>query len=72
MPAQNQSGFTLAKPRYPLEEAAVELLGISVPTLYRRAAKGLIRLDRDGRRTFISAPELERYLLACQQAPTTP
>ena len=46
--------------RVPIEEAA-RLLGISRPTMFRRIQRGEITAVKDGRRTLVTAAELERY-----------
>ena len=49
------------KPRYEIPEAA-KLLGISRAWAYRRIAAGALRVTKDGRRTFIVAEEIDRYV----------
>jgi hypothetical protein len=49
-----------SKPRYSLEEA-FELLGISRAVGYLRITEGALNTVGDGRKTFISAVELDRY-----------
>jgi excisionase family DNA binding protein len=44
------------------------ILNYSRSTLYDRIQKGLIKVVKDGRRSFIMREELERYLKACEQA----
>ncbi|QRK06702.1 helix-turn-helix domain-containing protein [Archangium minus] len=46
--------------------AACRVFGYSRSTFYDRVQKGLIRLTKDGRRSFVSREELERYLKACE------
>lgn len=53
--------------RYSIPQFA-ELTGLSRSTVYERIARGLIKLTKDGRRSFVSRAELERYLKACEQA----
>ncbi len=48
------------KPRYPLEEA-FELLGLSRAVGYLRIKEGSLKTKVDGRRTFITADEVDRY-----------
>lgn len=43
-------------------EEALAILKVSKPTLYRRIAQGLLKVTKDGARTFISGAELVRYL----------
>lgn len=50
--------------RNTIEEAAA-VLKVSIPTLYRRVAQGLLKTTKDGGRTFISGAELVRYMAAC-------
>jgi excisionase family DNA binding protein len=52
---------TLAPLRYSLTEVG-KLLGLSRSTLYTRIAEGKLAIQKDGRRTFILATELQRYL----------
>lgn len=47
--------------RYGLDEVAT-MLGVSRSTLYNRIRAGLLRVQRDGRRTFVLAREIERYV----------
>jgi excisionase family DNA binding protein len=46
---------------YPIPEAAY-LLGLSEKTLRRRIAEGALETVRDGRRVFVTAAELGRYV----------
>ncbi|WP_224240201.1 helix-turn-helix domain-containing protein [Hyalangium gracile] len=48
--------------------AACNTLGYSRSTFYDRVQKKLIKLTKDGRRSFVSREELERYLKSCEQA----
>jgi hypothetical protein len=48
------------KPRYALDEA-FRLLDISRKHGYRRIKAGLLHVNKDGRRTFITAAEIDRY-----------
>ena len=54
--------------RNTVDEALV-ILKLSKPTLYRRIAEGLIKVTKDGARTFISGAELVRYMTACEVSP---
>jgi excisionase family DNA binding protein len=47
--------------RFEITEAA-RILRISRATLYERIRGGLIATQKDGRRTFITAIELHRYV----------
>jgi excisionase family DNA binding protein len=47
--------------RFEITEAA-RILRISRATLYQRIRGGLIATQKDGRRTFITAAELHRYV----------
>ncbi len=47
--------------RFEITEAA-RILRISRATLYERIRCGLIATQKDGRRTFITAAELHRYV----------
>jgi excisionase family DNA binding protein len=47
--------------RFEITEAA-RLLRISRATLYERIRSGVIATQKDGRRTFITAAELHRYV----------
>lgn len=55
------------RPRYSVPEL-LDALGFSRSTFYARVKAGLIKLTKDGRRSFVSAEELERYLKACEVA----
>ena len=48
--------------RFEIPEAA-RILRISRATLYERTREGLITTQKDGRRTFITAAELQRYVI---------
>jgi excisionase family DNA binding protein len=52
---------TLPHLRFEITEAA-RILRISRATLYERIRGGLIATQKDGRRTFITATELQRYV----------
>ena len=47
--------------RFDIAEVA-SILRISRATLYQRIRDGLISTHKDGRRTFVSADELRRYV----------
>lgn len=61
-----------AKPRYRLNEA-FNLLGLSRSMGYVRIAAGDLQAVKDGRRSFITAEEMDRYVAgkprAAAQAP---
>lgn len=52
---------SLPQLRFEITEAA-RILRISRATLYDRIRDGLIATQKDGRRTFITAAELHRYV----------
>jgi len=54
--------------RFDIAEAAT-ILRISRASLYERINAGLIVPQKDGRRTFISACELQRYVTECPTQP---
>ncbi|MEP7312533.1 MAG: helix-turn-helix domain-containing protein [Pseudomonadota bacterium] len=60
-----------SKPRYQISEAA-ELLGVSRAYLYNRASQGLIKLTKDGARSFVTASEVDRYAAACAASTDAP
>ena len=45
---------------YTVAEIAA-MMGISIPTIYRHAAKGLVGLKKVGGRTLVAADEFNRY-----------
>ena len=47
--------------RYDIAEVA-SILRLSRATLYQRIRVGLITIQKDGRRTFVTASELRRYV----------
>lgn len=49
--------------RYSIRETA-RLLNLSRSTIYSRLQEGSLLSQKDGRRRFISAEEIERYLRA--------
>ena len=50
--------------RFEIAEAA-RILRFSRATLYSRISDGVIRTQKDGRRTYITRAELERYVASC-------
>ena len=49
------------KPRYKVPESAA-LLGLPRSTIYVRIKNGEIEVQKDGRRSFITAAEIDRYV----------
>jgi hypothetical protein len=43
------------------------LLRLSNATFYARVKAGLLKITKDGNRSFVSRAELQRYLAACDQ-----
>ena len=52
---------SLPQLRYDISEVA-SILRLSRATLYQRIRVGLIATQKDGRRTFVTAYELRRYV----------
>lgn len=52
-----------SKPRYRLSEA-FQLLGLPRASGYQRIKEGSLRRQKDGRRSYVSAAEIERYVRA--------
>jgi excisionase family DNA binding protein len=52
--------LTLPQLRFAIAEAA-QILRISRVTLYQRINAGLIQVQKDGRRRFVTVNELQRY-----------
>lgn len=59
-----QSAHSLPALRFEIVEAA-QILRISRALLYQRITNGAIKVCKDGRRVFITAAELNRYVAAC-------
>jgi excisionase family DNA binding protein len=57
----SQQPDSLPQIRFDIGEAA-HILRLSRATLYERIRVGLIRTQKDGRRSFITAAELQRYV----------
>jgi excisionase family DNA binding protein len=55
------SNESLPQLRYDIAEVA-SILRLSRATLYQRIRVGLITIQKDGRRTFVAADELKRYV----------
>lgn len=49
------------RPRYRLEEA-FQLLGLPRSSGYLRIRAGKLRVQKDGRRSYLTAEELDRYV----------
>ena len=62
MSAQPES---LPQLRFAISEAA-RILRLSRATLYERIRRDAIKTQKDGRRSFVTADELRRYVLAQQ------
>lgn len=54
------------KPRYPLHEAFA-LIGLPRSSGYVRIKQGLLKAHKDGRRAYIAATEIDRYVAAQSQ-----
>jgi len=54
------------KLRYPVHEAR-NLLGLGHSKFYERVKEGKLRLQKDGKRSFVTATELARYIDSCEQ-----
>jgi hypothetical protein len=57
--------------RFEICEAAL-ILRMSRAQLYIRIHEGSIKPQKDGARTYITRPELERYVDACSTSPEHP
>lgn len=60
-----------SQPRFPPRNTIPEfcqIAKISRATAYDRVARGLLRVTKDGARTFVTGAELERYLSAGESA----
>lgn len=53
--------------RFSIPEAC-RITGLGRSALYDRIGRGLLRVVKDGHRTFISRAEIDRYLAACEAA----
>lgn len=49
------------KPRYRIDEA-FKLLGLARSEGYKRVKEGKLRAQKDGRRSYITADEIDRYV----------
>lgn len=56
-----------APARYSIPQA-LQITGLGRSALYDRISRGLLRVVKDGHRTFISRSEIERYLKSCEAA----
>src|SRR5271169_1352976 len=54
----------LPQMRFDLVEAA-RILRLSRAALYQRIQAGQLRIQKDGRRSFVTAAELQRYVASC-------
>jgi hypothetical protein len=52
------------KPRYPIDDGFA-LLGIPRASGYVKVRTGKLRVQKDGRRTYITAAEIDRYVREC-------
>jgi hypothetical protein len=52
--------------RYSIPESA-KILRKCVPGVYLAARQGRLKISKDGRRSYITRTELERYVAACDQ-----
>jgi len=50
--------------RFDIAEAA-RILRMSRATLYQRVIAGKLKVQKDGRRTYVTVTELQRYIGAC-------
>lgn len=62
---QNESAAAAA--RFSIRQVC-QITGLGRATVYDRVARGLLRVVKDGHRTFITRGELERYLKDCEAA----
>jgi hypothetical protein len=53
---------------YPLPEAQERLGGVSRVMLYRLANEGRLKMLKIGRRTFVSATEIDRFVASLAKA----
>jgi hypothetical protein len=54
--------------RFEIREAA-RILRMSRAQIFRRIQEGSIKPQKDGARTYITRPELERYVESCNASP---
>jgi hypothetical protein len=54
--------------RFEISEAAL-ILRMSRAQLYTRIHEGCIKPQKDGARTYITRPELDRYVESCNSSP---
>jgi excisionase family DNA binding protein len=57
----SQQSDSLPQLRFDIPEAT-RILRLSRATLYERIRTGLIKTQKDGRRSYITAEELQRYV----------
>lgn len=60
------TGSTLQYPDRNAISEALAILKVSRATLYKRIAAGLLKITKDGRRSFVTGAEIARYLAACE------
>lgn len=61
----DQASAPRFKPRNTIPEFC-QISGLAKATVYQRIKAGLLRVTKDGARTFITGAEIERYLAACE------
>jgi hypothetical protein len=58
------------KPRYQVDEAFA-LIGLPRSSGYARVKQGVLRVQKDGRRSYVTAEEIDRYVRSdCQSVPS--
>lgn len=65
-PTSAEQPTVLPALRFDVNEAAA-ILRISRAQLYVRIQQGAIKVQKDGSRTYVSRPELERYVAQCDR-----
>ncbi len=69
-PSDAPEVLTHGRPRrrlLPVDEACAELGGASRNTFYRLVARGDLALVKIGRRSFVTADEMDRYVASLQE-----
>jgi hypothetical protein len=59
------------KPRYPVHEG-LALIGLPRSSGYVRLKQGMLRVQKDGRRSYITAEEIDRYVRGVSGNPIIP